>query len=150
MYKSPEALTATYEGASSSASVAKAPFPSEPGTPFPATVVITPLLTILIRLFPRSAIYRLPLVSTASPVGLLNEARTAGPLSPPKPALPFPAIKLKPPRTSTRATMLAWGNEINRLPWPSSATASSGDPQVGEQPGLRKLNPPPPATVWTV
>jgi hypothetical protein len=54
-------------------------------------VVITPPETLRIRLFPSSAMYRLPAESTATPPGLANWALVAGPLSPLKPGIPSPA-----------------------------------------------------------
>src|ERR1035441_5252895 len=69
--------------------------PLNPGVPFPAMVVITPLETLRILWSDVSAMYRLPAESMATPVGPFNWALVAGPLSPSgvpvKPYVPFPA-----------------------------------------------------------
>src|ERR1700761_3944778 len=58
--------------------------PPYPRAPTPATVVITPVpaLTIRMRLFPLSAIYKLPALSTANPLHWFRNAEVAGPESP--------------------------------------------------------------------
>ena len=52
-----------------------------PSEPF----AIVPLETMRMRLLTVSAMYRLPVESTATPLGQYNSALVAGPLSPPKP-----------------------------------------------------------------
>jgi hypothetical protein len=60
--------------------------------PLPAIVVITPSGVMRrTRKFTKSAISRLPAPSNARFQGDRNEAWVAGPLSPLKPAVPFPA-----------------------------------------------------------
>ena len=44
------------------------------------------------RLLMVSEIYTLPEVSTVTPLGAFSEALVEGPLSPPKPAVPVPAM----------------------------------------------------------
>ena len=64
----PKESAATPEGLNNS-TLAAGPSPLKPASPFPATVVITPLETLRIRLLPVSAMYKLPAESTATPVG---------------------------------------------------------------------------------
>jgi len=61
------------------------------------------------RLFPLSAMYRLPAASTATPLGSFNEAAAAGPPSPEYPQTPFPATTRSIPdgRTLTTKQLLA-------------------------------------------
>jgi hypothetical protein len=74
--------------------------------PPPATVVIAPFETLRTVLLSKSAIYKLPAESTAIPVGKLNWALAAGPLSPPEPYVPLPAARVKMPVVaSNRKTM---------------------------------------------
>ena len=70
-----------------------------------ATVVMIPLMpsTRRMTLFPRSAIYKLPLESTARPAGEFRLADVAGPLSPANAAVPFPATVLSVACTSVNA-----------------------------------------------
>src|ERR1700733_12554093 len=68
--------------------------PPEPAAPGPAMVLITPAgVTMRMRLLEVSAMYQLPLESTAIPEGEYNCAAVAGPPSPPKfGAVPLPAM----------------------------------------------------------
>src|SRR5262249_3493291 len=96
----------TYEGLfgigntvtrSRAASVALTPSGEKPRWPFPATVVIVPSgPTLRMRWFCKSAIYRLPLESTATLAGILRLAWTAGPPSPPKPTAPPATVVVNP------------------------------------------------------
>ena len=86
-----------------------------------ATVVITPFETLRMFPFSLSAMYRFPAESTATPVGI-NPALVAGPLSPLKLTLPFPATVVSSPvLTSNRWTILSWGLTKNKLPARSTA-----------------------------
>src|ERR1035437_6130531 len=87
---SPAESTATPPGERNWALVAGLLSP-KPDVPPPTTVVITPLETLRMRLLFPSSMYRLPAESTATPKGLFNWALVAGPLSPLKPNVPFPA-----------------------------------------------------------
>ena len=73
--------------------------------PFPAIVTITPSTPIRrTRSFPRSATYRFPKSSSASPYGRASWAPTAGPPSPLNPAIPVPAIVVTVPPSPTLRT----------------------------------------------
>jgi hypothetical protein len=72
-------------GRESDALVAGPPLPANPSLPLPATVVIVPPDTFRIRLLKESAMYRFPAESTATPIGVNNDALVAGPPSPEKP-----------------------------------------------------------------
>lgn len=89
----PLVSTATPLGALSRADVASPPSPEEPGVPSPATVAITPVpaATLRMRLLARSAMYTLPLASTATPAGLFRPALAAATSSLVKPPVPLPA-----------------------------------------------------------
>src|ERR1019366_9288666 len=63
--------------------------PLKQHVPFPATVVITPLVTLRTRKLNASVMYRLPAESTATPWGLFSVALVEGPPSPLKPAVPL-------------------------------------------------------------
>ncbi len=91
---------------SNSALVAGPLSPLKPVVPFPATVVITPFETLRMRLLPVSAMYRLPAESTATPSGPFNSALVAGPLSPLKPCVPFPATVVITPFETLRMRLL--------------------------------------------
>ena len=72
-----------------------------------ATVMIAPFETLRMRLLAVSAMYRLPAESTATPrEGLFNCALVAGPLSPPKPGVPFPATVVITPFETLRMRWL--------------------------------------------
>src|SRR5437016_592387 len=94
MYRLPASSTATPNGPFNWAPVADPLSPLKPCAPLPATVVITPLETVRMRLLPQSAMYRLPAASTATAVGENNCALVAGPASPPEPSVPFPTTVL--------------------------------------------------------
>ncbi len=92
----PRVSTVMAAGLTSMADVAG---PPSPPVPPPATVVILPCETFLIRAFPLSAIRTFPEPSIAKPLGALKLAEVAGPLSP-KPLLPPPAkVVMVPPLT---------------------------------------------------
>src|ERR1035438_3915982 len=71
------------------------------GSPFPATVVITPFETLRTRKLSQSAMYRLPAESTATSYAK-NWPAAAGPLSPPKLQDPFPATVVITPSETLR------------------------------------------------
>src|SRR5437667_6893 len=73
--------------------VAAPPSPAKVGLPLPATVVMIPVAaaTLRIRWLAESAMYRLPLASSAMPDGPLRLAFVAAPPSPAKLGLPLPA-----------------------------------------------------------
>ena len=96
------------------------PSPLKPRVPFPAAVEITPFATLRMRLFCQSAMYRVPAVSTAMPCGSFNWALVAGPLSPLKPRVPFPATVVITPFESLRTRMLP-ESTMYRLPAESTA-----------------------------
>src|SRR5580658_4888265 len=93
--------------------------------PFPATVVITPLDTLRMRKLPESALYRLPAESTATLEGPDNCALVAGPLSPLKPCLPFPATVVITPFETLRMRELP--SAMYRLPAESAAKLKRPD-----------------------
>ena len=80
-----------------------------------------PFETIRTRLFPISAIYKLPAESSARPEMAANCARRAGPLSPAKPAEPLPATVLMTPFETLRTRWLP-PSAMYRLPHGSIAT----------------------------
>ena len=91
--KLPPGSSVKPEGAFSSAAMAGPPSPEKPAVPFPATVVITPAVSIFrMRELPESEMKILPWASTAIPEGALTCAALAGPLSPENPGVPLPAI----------------------------------------------------------
>ncbi len=67
MYRLPAESTATPAGPANAALVAGPLSPLKPHVPFPATVVITPFETLRMRPLSKSAMYRLPAESTATP-----------------------------------------------------------------------------------
>src|ERR1700675_47758 len=95
--------------------------PLKPAVPFPATVVITPFETLQTRLLPESATYRLPAKSTATLEGEFNWALVAGPLSPLKPVVPFPATAVIAPFETFQMWLLS-ASAMYRLPAESRAT----------------------------
>src|SRR5256885_16956012 len=98
MKSTPVGLTAIEDGAASTADV-----------PSPATVVIVPFgETLRTRLLPLSAMYTLPAVSNARPVGRVRSADAAGPPSPPHAARARPA-------NATRFS--AWSSSLTRVLW---------------------------------
>src|ERR1035441_1467067 len=121
--------------------------PLKPGVPFPATVVITPFETLRMQ-HPLSAMYRLPVESTATPVGLSNWALVAGPLSPLKPAVPFPATVVIIPFATLRIRLLS-SSAMYRLPAESKAIPWGDNLALIAGP-LSPKEDPPPATVLIV
>src|SRR5437773_11090275 len=87
MYRLPLASSATAAGLLRLALVAAPPSPAKLGLPLPATVVMIPVaaVTLRIRWLELSAMYRLPLASTATPAGTLRFAFVAAPPSPAPP-----------------------------------------------------------------
>ena len=75
-----------------------------------------------IRLLPISAIYTLPLLSTATPSGTGISAEVGGPPSPPYPPIPLPAIVVIIPAALTFLIRLLPQSAIYTLPLPSTAT----------------------------
>src|SRR6185437_9760153 len=86
-----------------------------------AAPVLPPLLTLRTRLFVVSAMNRLPPESSATSVGLLRPALVAGPLSPEKPATPFPATVLMMPSGVTLRMRWLPVSAMYRLPEESTA-----------------------------
>src|ERR1700676_2354779 len=91
IYRLPAESRDTPKGLDIWALIASPLSPENPLAPVPATVVIVPPLTLRMRLLARSAIYRLPAMSTETLSGEFNSALVAGPLSPEYPPTPFPA-----------------------------------------------------------
>ena len=138
------ASTAIPEGDCKDALVASAPSPEKPKLPFPATVEIRPLgVTLRIRLFPESAMNKLPALSTAMPAGQNREVPVAAPPSPEKELLPFPAmVEMIPPGVTMRIRLFEV-SAIKRLPARSTATprgwfkeAAAAGPLSPEKPPL--------------
>ena len=99
------APTAILMGFLSSASVASPPSPDNPCVPRPAIVVMVPLgSTLRTTPFEGMAIYRLPIESTANPLGNESRAAVAGPPSPAKPSSPLPATVVILPSSEMRRT----------------------------------------------
>src|ERR1035437_9546732 len=99
------------------------------------------------RLLSESAMYRLPAESTATPWGLSNWALVAGPLSPLKPDVPFPATVVITPLETSRMR-LSWKSAMNRLPAESTATPTASlNAALVAGPLSPKPDDPPPATV---
>src|SRR5258708_6116271 len=73
------------------------------------------------RLFPESAMYRLPRMSVAMRSGEKRFALLAGPPSPPKLKLPFPAKVVIVPAAVTFRTTSLFVSAIKRLPDGSNA-----------------------------
>src|SRR5207237_7178651 len=106
MKSTPLGLTAIADGAASTVAV-----------PSPATVVIVPFgEPFRTRLLPLSAMYTLPALSTARPVGKLRSATVAGPPSPPYAARPLPAKVTMLPPWSISLTRLLFVSAMKRLP----------------------------------
>src|SRR5579862_1668237 len=132
MKRLPWRSMATAMGSTSPALVAGPPSPVLSLFPFPATVRIIPWeSTIRTRWFDKSAMYRLPLLSTPIPRCPLNpqanSALVAGPPSPANPLLPFPANVVMRPDLSTLRIRLLPLSTINRLPDLSSASPSGAE-----------------------
>ena len=89
----PEESTATLDGLDNEVLVAATLSLTFNVLPSPATVVITPVLTVTfrIRLLLESAMKMLPFVSRDKPCGDFNIAKVAWPSSPPKLPTPVPA-----------------------------------------------------------
>src|SRR3974377_321638 len=73
------------------------------------------------RLFPESTKRKFPSGSTARAIGLLSCAEVAGPPSPAKPAVPFPATVLITPSGVTLRIRLLLKSAMKRLPAQSKA-----------------------------
>jgi hypothetical protein len=102
---------------------------------------MTPFETSRMRWLPNSAMYKLPSASTAIPLGRYNWALVAGPLSPLKPCVPFPATRVKTPvLASNRRT--AFPSPKKTLPDPSTAT-ELGEPKAADVPGMFTGSAPP-------
>jgi hypothetical protein len=85
----------TEVGYDSDASVAGPPSPENAACPLPAMVLIVPDGdTFRIAMLLASAMYRLPVASTVTPVGVSSDALVATPPSPEYPANPLPATVL--------------------------------------------------------
>src|ERR1035438_3963196 len=146
MYRLPAASKAMPEGLYSPALVAGPVSPLKPPVPFPATVVITPLETLRMRLLPESAIYRSPAESTTTPEGWFSWAPVAGPSSPLKPWVSLPAAVVIIPFETLRMA-LTIGSAMYRVPAESTATlegANNSAPVAGPS---SYPEVPPPATV---
>src|SRR5579871_2203440 len=153
MYTLPAASTATARGPLSMALVASPPSPEKPAWPFPATVVMVPPgVTWRMRLLLRSAMYRLPLESTATPVGWLSDALVAAPPSPENPCVPLPAYVEMIPLGVSRRTRPLVRSEIYKFPALSKAMPQ-GDPiaaLVASPPSPEKPRNPLPARTVSV
>src|SRR5438552_1157649 len=79
-------------------------------------------LTSRIRLLRESAKKRFPAPSTATPVGKHSRAEVAGPPSPLKPKLPFPATVVIVPSGVTSRIRWLKVSAMKRFPAPSTAT----------------------------
>jgi len=92
----PAPSTVSQEGPFKQALVAGPSSPQKACVPFPATVVMVPVTASIcrIRAFPKSLMNTLPFASSATPTGLFKHARVAGPWSPQKSNVPFPAAVL--------------------------------------------------------
>ena len=98
---------ATPLGKSSLAAVATPPLPPKPCVPVPAMVEMFPVGTSTLRMrwLSRSAMWRLPEPSNATPTGILSLAAVAAPPSPSKPLVPDPAtVEMIPVEASTLRT----------------------------------------------
>src|ERR1035438_437679 len=120
MKRSPGESSINFQGKPNSALVAGPASPLNPSVPFPATVVMIPSETLRTRRLPVSAMNKLPAESTATPQGLLNSALVAGPPSPVKPDVPFPATVLITPFETLRMRLLKV-SATYRLPIESTA-----------------------------
>ena len=91
--------------------------------PPPATVVITPFETLRMRLFCPSAMYRCRRSPRRRLEGTSNCALVAGPLSPLKPGVPFPATTVRiPVLAANRKTTLRLMSAKKIFPEESTAT----------------------------
>src|ERR1017187_4129964 len=109
MYRLPDESMAMLVGYVKVAWAAGPPSPCQPVVLLPAMVVTIPVLAVTMRMrwLRRSAIYRLPDLSTAIPAGLASRALVAGPPSPANPpAPPSPATVVMIPLVSTFRTLL--------------------------------------------
>ena len=106
--KPPSGVTATSPGLFSFAAVAAPPSPLPvSGKPPPASVTMMPVVvTWRMVLLPSSAIRKLPSARTATALGELSCAASAGPLSPTMPGAPFPATVVMTPAEETLRTRL--------------------------------------------
>ena len=104
--------------------------------------MITPFETLRMRWLYVSAMYRLPAESTATPWGSLNWALVAGPLSPLKPAVPFPAARVKTPVVASNRRTTLRSSAKKRLPALSTAT-EPGERRLADVPANVHRQPPP-------
>ncbi len=107
------------------------PSPLKPAVPFPATVVMIPLVsTFRMRWLFRSAMYRLPCLSKPRLAGIFNCASVAFPPSPPNPDSPVPAKRVMFPLVSTLLMMLLSRLAIYKLPFLSTMNPSTSEISV--------------------
>ena len=123
MKRLPAPSSATPLGPLKLALVAGLPSPLNLRVPLPATVVMIPEgSTLRMRWLARSAMKKLPLPSTATPLGKAKPALVAGAPSPLKPEMPLPATVVMMPEVSTLRMRLLFRSAMKRLPAPSTAT----------------------------
>src|SRR5437667_213783 len=152
MYRLPLASSATATGLLRLALVAAPPSPAKAELPLPATVVMIPVAasTLRIRWLPESAMYRLPLASSATPDGTQTLALVAAPPSPAKVLMPLPAtvVMIAVAAVTLRIRWLAY-SAMYRLP-PASTATPTGTLRlafVAAPPSPAKPKTPLPATV---
>src|SRR5580700_8315224 len=124
MYRLPAESAATLSGLHNWALVAGPLSPLKAQVPVPATVVIAPFEALRTRLLPVSAKYGLPAESTPTLKlwkALFNWALVAGPLSPLKPAVPFPATVVITPFETLR---MRWFDASAMYTLPEESTAT--------------------------
>src|SRR4029453_12154140 len=148
IHRFPAASTATPVGLVRLAAVAGPASPENPPKPFPATVVITPVpaSTRRMRRLVVSAIHRFPAASTAPPVGSVRLAAVAGPASPEKPNVPFPATVLTAPVTASTLTT-RFSEVAVTYTFPAASRATPEGPPSGALSAGWPSGYPPPATV---
>src|SRR5713226_5972753 len=126
------------------------PSPLYPGLPVPAKVVMIPeAVTLRIRLFPESAMYKSPDGLNAAAPGVCNWALVAGRESPLNPPAPLPAtVRIALPGISLR-TRLPKYSVIQTAPVGSAnkPTGAVSGVAVGERPSRGDAGAPVPATV---
>ena len=130
----PAPSTVTPLGPLRSAAEAGPPSPAKPLTPVPTTVVITPLAesTRRSRAFCQSTMKTLPALSSATPLGPLRAALSAGPPSPLKPGTPVPARTVIWPLGSTLKTRWAAWAATKKFPEPSGPVTDTGLPRAAD------------------
>jgi hypothetical protein len=117
-------------------------------------MIVPSLDTFRTRSFKKSAMKIFPDASTATPVGLLNEAEVAGPPSPEKPSpekmvVPLPATVVIIPMVDTFRIRLLKRSAMKRFPEESIVTpvGEFNDADVADPPSPEKPLFPLPATV---